>query len=120
LAFCNCEIHSGIELVLNAANIDDKIKDCDLVITGEGRVDMQTAFGKVPQGVAKHAKAFDKPVVALTGSIGKGYENVYDHGIDSVFSVQPGPMTLEESMEKAKDLLCDTAERVIRLFKINN
>lgn len=116
LAFAKTEIHSGIELILNACKIDEKIKDCDLVITGEGRVDNQTAFGKVPAGVAKHAKAFKKPVVALTGSIGKGYETVYDCGIDAVFSVQSGPMTLEESLEKAPALLCDTAQRVMRLY----
>jgi len=116
LAFAKTEIHSGIELILNASGIDEKLKTCDLVITGEGRVDMQTAFGKVPAGVAKHAKAFNKPVIALTGSIGKGYESVYECGIDAVFSVQPGPMSLETSLEDADNLLCDTAERVFRLF----
>ena len=118
LAFAKTEIHSGIELILNSSGIDEKIKDCDLVITGEGRVDMQTAFGKVPAGVAKHAKAFNKPVIALTGSIGNGYEAVYDCGIDAVFSVQSGPMSLEESLENADKLLSDTAERVLRLFML--
>lgn len=118
LAFANAVTQSGIELVLNACNIDDKIKACDLVITGEGRIDMQTAFGKVPVGVAGHAKRFNKPVIALCGSIGKGYEAVYDHGIDAVFSVQSGPMSLEESLKSADSLLCDTASRVMRLFKL--
>lgn len=116
MAFAKTEIHSGIELILNATGIDDKLKICDLVITGEGRVDMQTAFGKVPAGVAKHAKAFGKPVIALTGSIGSGFESVYTCGIDAVFSIQSGPMTLEESLKKADVLLCDTAARVMKLY----
>ena len=118
MAFCETEIHSGIELILNASGIDEKLKIADLVITGEGKVDSQTAFGKVPAGVAKHAKAFQKPVIALTGAIGDGYEAVYECGIDALFSIQSGPMTLEESLKKADKLLCDTAERIMHLYTI--
>lgn len=116
MAFAKTEIYSGIELILDACKIDEKIKDCDLVITGEGRIDKQTAFGKVPAGVAKHAKSFGKPVIALTGCLGDGYESVYDCGIDSVFAIQSGPMSLDDSLKDAPKLLCDTAERVTRLF----
>ena len=116
MAFAKTEIHSGIELILDACKIDEKIKDCDLVITGEGRIDKQTSFGKVPAGVAKHAKAYNKPVVALTGCLGEGYESVYSCGIDSVFAIQSGPMSLDASLKEAPGLLCDTAERITRLF----
>lgn len=119
LAFYKCKVNSGIDLILDTINIDEKIKSADLVITGEGRIDYQSAFGKVPVGVSKHAKSFNKPVIALCGSIGKGYEEVYKYGIDSVFAVSKGPITLEESMKKADILLCDAAERIIRAIKIN-
>ncbi|MBR6728584.1 MAG: glycerate kinase [Clostridia bacterium] len=118
LAFWQAEIFSGIELVLDTLNIDDALQDADLVITGEGRLDGQTLFGKVPIGVAKRSKRFHKPVIALAGSIGEGYRDVYAGGIDAVFSVQNGPMSLEESMENTEGLLADCAHRIMRFYKM--
>jgi len=118
LAFWEPEIFSGIELVLEALGIDEDLQTADLVITGEGRLDGQTLFGKAPVGVAKRAKRYGKPVIALTGSIGDGYRDVYEGGIDAVFSVQNGPMTLQESMENTGALLEDCAHRIMRLYRV--
>ena len=118
LAFWQAEVASGIELVLDLLQIDSALQQADLVITGEGRLDGQTLFGKAPVGVAKRAKLYQKPVIALTGSIGDGYRDVYGGGIDAVFSVQNGPMSLAESMAKTEELLEDCAHRVMRLYAI--
>ncbi len=118
LAFWKAETSSGIELVLDVLQIDGALREADLVFTGEGRLDGQTLFGKAPIGVAKRAKQYGKPVIALTGSIGDGYRDVYEGGIDAVFSVQNGPMCLEDSMAHTEELLTDCAHRVIKLWKI--
>ncbi len=117
LAFWQATVSSGIELVLDVLQIDKALSRADLVITGEGRLDGQTLFGKAPIGVAKRSKKYHKPVIALTGSIGPGYRDVYEGGIDAVFSVQNGPMSLEESMEQTAALLEDCAHRVLKLWK---
>lgn len=117
LAFFGAETASGIELVLDTLRMDDALAQADLVITGEGRLDGQTLFGKAPIGVAKRAKKYGKPVIALTGSIGDGYRDVYDGGIDAVFSIQNGPCSLEESMQNTEALLEDCAHRVMQFYK---
>ena len=92
------------------------IAEGTLVITGEGRMDHQTQFGKTPFGVAQVAKQYQKPVIAIAGSLGEGVESLYDHGIASVFSIVDKPMALEDAMKDAPALLERTAERVLRLF----
>lgn len=118
MAFCNAQLQRGIELVIEATKIEEKIKGADLVITGEGQMDYQTAHGKTPYGVAQVAKKRNVPVVALVGSIGAGVEVLYEKGIDSIFSIVEGPMSLEESMEQGAILIERTANRVIRALKI--
>lgn len=117
MAFWGAEMSSGIELVLDTLQIDKELERADLVITGEGRLDGQTLYGKAPIGVARRAKRFGKPVIALTGSIGEGYKEVYQGGIDAVFSIQNEPMSLEASMQRTGQLLEDTAHRVMQLYK---
>lgn len=117
LAFWNATVSSGIELVLDTLDIDKSLPDADLVITGEGRLDGQTLFGKAPIGVAARAKRYGKPVIALTGSVGDGYRAVYEGGIDAVFAIQNGPMSLSESMEKTPELLSDCAHRIMRFYR---
>lgn len=90
------------------------------MITGEGEINYQTIYGKVPVGVARVAKKYNVPVVALAGSLGPGAEIVYQHGINGLMSIQPGPMTLEYSMKNAAVLLEDAAERLMRLLIIND
>ncbi len=116
LAFFGATTASGIELVLDTLQMDEALQEADLVITGEGRLDGQTLFGKAPIGVAKRAKKYGKPVIALTGSIGDGYRDVYQGGIDAVFAIQNGPLSLQESMKKTQTLLEDCAHRVMQFY----
>lgn len=118
VAFCGATIRSGIDCVLDALDFDRMLKGAALVVTGEGQIDFQTAFGKAPVGVATRAKKQGIPVIALTGSLGEGYQEVYLHGIDAVFSIQNGPMTLQNSMNQAASLLEDIAERAARAMAI--
>jgi len=116
LAFTGARIVSGVEMVIEASGLVDELRDADLVFTGEGRLDGQSAYGKVPVGVARRAKKLGVPVIAITGSIGKGYESIYGLGVDSVQVIAPGPLSLDESMANAEPLIVDSAERAMRLF----
>ncbi|ADL70047.1 glycerate kinase [Thermoanaerobacterium thermosaccharolyticum DSM 571] len=116
MAFLNAKIRSGIDIVMEASNIDEKIKSCDIVITGEGNTDFQTAYGKAPAGIARIAKKYGKPVLILSGGLGKNYKDLYDVGVTSMFSIVDKPMTLQEAMINAKKLMSDRAEDIIRIF----
>ncbi|OXT08490.1 glycerate kinase [Thermoanaerobacterium thermosaccharolyticum] len=116
MAFLNAKIRSGIDIVMEASNIDEKVKSCDIVITGEGNTDFQTAYGKAPAGIARIAKKYGKPVVVLSGGLGKNYKDLYDVGVTSMFSIVDRPMTLQEAMINAKKLISDRAEDIIRIF----
>ncbi|MFC1937523.1 glycerate kinase [Chloroflexota bacterium] len=116
LAFLNARIKPGVDIVIEATSLVEHLKDAALVFTGEGKIDNQTACGKVPAGVARRAKAFGLPVITIAGAIGEGYQAVYEQGIDSVFSIASGPMSLEQSMADAEKLTTDVTERAMRLF----
>lgn len=116
IVFLKAKVIPGIDIVIQATNLVEHLKDADLVFTGEGRLDSQTARGKVPTGVAKKAKEFSLPVIAIAGEILDDYHVVYEHGIDAVLSIAPGPISLSQSMAEAERLITDTAERAIRLF----
>ncbi|NLT95326.1 MAG: glycerate kinase [Clostridia bacterium] len=118
MAFCNARLKRGVELVIEATGLEEKIKGADLVITGEGQMDFQTAHGKTPYGVAQVAKKYNIPVVALVGSIGSGVDILYEKGIDAVFSITQGPMSLEECMKNGNLLLEKTAGNIMRLLSI--
>ena len=110
-AFCGAQFQAGIEAVLDIVGFDERLRDADFVVTGEGQLDSQTVNGKVPVGVAKRVKAHRNiPVYALVGSIGAGAEAVYSHGIDGVFSIADGPITYGESCSRVKELLERVAE----------
>ncbi|GAA3402861.1 glycerate kinase [Paenibacillus hodogayensis] len=117
LAFCEAELKPGIEVVIDLADFDQAVKGADLVITGEGRTDGQTAFGKVPAGIAAEAGRAGVPVVCLSGGLGDGAADLYDHGIAALFSIANRPMTLEEAMQDAGGLLADAAENIVRLYR---
>jgi len=116
--FTNARLRPGVEVVLEATHFDDLVRTADLVITGEGRTDFQTAFGKAPVGVAKAAKKFNVAVVCLAGGLDKGHEDVLEHGIDGLTSVVPMPMTLEECMERGAELVEAAASRLCRLIRV--
>ncbi len=119
MAFLNAELKPGFDIIRDILNLDNYIKQADLIFTAEGKVDFQTQFGKTPFGVAQVAKKFDKPVICLAGSIGEGAEVLYNKGISSIFSIINKPMLLDEAIANASLLLEETAERVMRLYLIN-
>jgi glycerate 2-kinase len=112
LAFLNADLKRGIHIVLNAVNFEDVVKDADLVITGEGRIDSQTIYGKTPIGVAKAAKKYGVPVIALAGSLSQDSDVVYEHGIDALFSIVPGIVTLPNAFEHAAHYMERTARNI--------
>lgn len=111
------ELMSGFELLAELSNLESEIKEADLVITAEGCVDGQSIEGKLPVGVAKLTQKHNKPLIVLTGSMGEHLDPLYSLGINSIFSIQKGPCTLEESINNASALLTSTAERVFRLYQ---
>ena len=121
LAYLNATLKSGIELVMEETGLEDKIKDADLVITGEGRLDGQSYMGKAPVGVAKLAKKYGKPVIAFSGCVTEDAAGCNDHGIDAFFPIVRKPCTLEEAMNigNAYKNLKDTAFQVFRLIQTN-
>lgn len=118
IAFCNASLCQGIEKVLDLTNIEDYLADADLVITGEGQIDSQTVYGKVPVGVAKRAAKYDVPVIAIVGSVGEGASEVYAHGVDAIMSIVNRPMSLSEAVENAAELIENAAENAMRIFNL--
>ncbi len=118
IAFMRAKLKSGIEIVIEASGFEEHLNGVDLVITGEGKIDQQTVYGKTPIGVAKTAKKYGLPVIAISGSIGEGASAVYSNGIDALMSIISYPMSLEEAMDNAFKLISDAAERTIRLVLI--
>ncbi|MDC0705072.1 glycerate kinase [Priestia sp. AB] len=118
LAFLSAELKPGVDIVIKATQLESYIKNADLVITGEGRIDGQTIYGKTPIGVAKTAKKHSVPVIAIAGSIGAGSEAVYEHGISALFSVVPGAVTLPEALEKADENIERTAKNVASVIRL--
>lgn len=117
-SFLQGELVSGISMVLEETKLEDAIKEADLVITGEGRLDGQTAMGKAPIGVAQLAKKYDKPVIAFAGCVTKDATLCNEHGIDAFFPIMRKATTLDEAMnhDNALNNLADTAEQVMRLI----
>ncbi|MED3916378.1 glycerate kinase [Priestia megaterium] len=118
LAFLSAELKPGVDIVIEATQLESYIKDADLVITGEGRIDGQTIYGKTPIGVAKTAKKHSVPVIAIAGSIGVGSEAVYEHGISALFSIVPGAVNLSEALEKADENIERTAKNVASVISL--
>ena len=114
IAFCRAELDRGIEIVLQQNNFSHRITGADLVITGEGRIDNQTVFGKTIAGVARSAQAQNIPTIAVVGSVGTGARAVLDIGVTAYMSICPGPLTLDEAIQRGDELLSDTAEQIIR------
>ncbi|MBP1756205.1 MAG: hypothetical protein H6Q59_2603 [Firmicutes bacterium] len=119
LTFLNSTLESGISIILKEIKLEDDIRDADFVITGEGKLDFQTAMGKAPIGVAKLAKKYQKKVIAFAGGTTKDAIRCNDEGIDAFFSILSLPMTVEEAMENstAKSNLISTTVQVFRLIK---
>jgi len=117
-AFCGAELRQGIEIVTDALHLDNHVADADLVITGEGRIDSQTIHGKVPVGVAKVAKRYNKPVIGIAGSLTADVGVVHEHGIDAVFSVIYTVCTLEEALKNAEENVRMAARNIAAVLKM--
>ncbi|HDL5699560.1 TPA: glycerate kinase [Mannheimia haemolytica] len=115
----NVMLRSGVQIILEATELAEKLVDADLVVTGEGRMDAQSIAGKTPIGVAKTAKQFGKPVIAIVGSLKEDYPVVYQHGIDAVFPIIRQVSNLETVLKSGKENLISTAENVARLWRIS-
>ena len=116
LGYTPARLQPGIEIVLETVKLADHVADADIVFTGEGRIDHQTAHGKTPMGVAKVAKQFNLPVIALAGCVGDNYQAVYQCGIDAVFPCVPRAMSLADAMTEAESNVANLAENVARLW----
>ena len=118
LAFLNADLRPGVDIVMDAVGIDEALEGADLVLVGEGEVDFQTVYNKAPIGVARRAKRLDIPVVSVSGGLGEGYKTVHDHGIDAAVAIPSAPMNLDESSERASELIANAAEQVMRLIRV--
>lgn len=119
IAYLGAKLESGIQIVLRETKLEDYVKDADVVVTGEGRLDAQTVMGKAPSGVANIAKKYGIPVIAFSGMVTDDAVACNEHGIDAFFPILRGVVTLEEAMnpEKARANMSAAAEQVFRLIK---
>lgn len=115
-AFLGAELRRGVDLVLDLVGLDSKLDGADLVIAAEGQIDFQTAFGKAPAGVAERARARGIPCIAIAGGIGEGIAKLHPIGIDAVFSLCSGPLSLEQAMVSGPALLSAATEQIARCF----
>lgn len=121
MSFLNGELSPGIDIIIDFLKLDEKMKDIDLAITGEGEINYQTMMGKAPSGVAKVAKKYNIPVIGIAGALGKDVELINDKGIDAFFSITPKPISLEKAMDRefAKENLKRTISQIMRVYKLN-
>lgn len=118
IAFLGATLKPGAQIVLEAVQLEEKLRTADLVITAEGKLDEQTAYGKSVGAVAALAKRYHLPVLALAGGLGEQYRTVYDLGVDAVAVLPNGPMSLADAMEHAVALTSDATERTLKIFQM--
>ncbi|MBI3521676.1 MAG: glycerate kinase [Chloroflexi bacterium] len=118
IAFLDAHLRSGAELVLEATGFDERLAHADLVITGEGRLDQQSAYGKLTQAVTKRAAAKGRPVIAIVGGTGEGHEALFEQGLTAIEPTSDGPMSLGDAMAHADALIQAAAERVARIVQV--
>ncbi|GCE20506.1 glycerate kinase [Dictyobacter kobayashii] len=118
LAFLGANLRAGAQIILEALRVEEYMKNSDLVITAEGQLDEQTAYGKSVGAIAGLARAYKLPVLAVAGGLGKNYRGIYDLGIDGLIVLPTGPMSLVYAMEHAASLTSQAAERALRLFNM--
>lgn len=117
-AFLGAQFQAGVEVVAELVGLAEAVKGADLVITGEGRFDAQTLRGKTPFGVARIARQCGVPVIVIAGTLGEGYQALYEHGIDAAFALASGPMTLEQACVEAPRLLRERASDIARVWRV--
>jgi len=117
ITFLGAELVRGVDAILDLVQFDKLMKNVDLVITGEGNMDGQSLYGKVPIGVAKRCEQFGVPVIAVVGGMDESATAVYEHGIAAVFPILPKAMPLEEALQQSEDVFDAAADRLFRLIK---
>ncbi|PHN62218.1 glycerate kinase [Pseudomonas viridiflava] len=117
-AYLNASFRAGVEVVADLTGLEQALRGADLVITGEGRFDAQTLRGKTPLGVARVAQRQQVPVIVLAGTLGEGYDQLYQHGISAAFALTSGPMDLEKACREAPRLLHERARDVARVWQL--
>lgn len=118
MAFLNGELKKGIEMVIEYSKLEEKVKNADMVWTGEGSIDFQTQYGKTPIGVAKIAKKYNKPVIALAGRVGDNIDVLYEKGIDSIFGIIRELTDIDEALLNGKRNIQKTSEDIVRLINL--
>jgi glycerate 2-kinase len=118
MAFLSGSMARGIDTVLEAVRIEEKLQEVDLVITGEGHTDAQTAFGKTPVGVAMAAKKYHKPVICISGGIASDIDSLYEFGFDVIIGATQSPMSLQDAMNNAPSLIRHAIISVLRAMLI--
>lgn len=116
--FLHANLKSGIETVLDLIDFDGLLEGVDLVVTGEGRIDWQSAFGKVPSGIGMRCRKKGIPAVAIVGGMGNGADKIYEFGVESIIPTINGAMDIEEALERAEELYANAADRLFRLVKV--
>lgn len=116
MAFLDARIEKGINVIIEVSGLEASIADADLVITGEGKIDNQTFYGKAPLGIAQLAKKHGIPVIGIAGTLGQDLNQLYELGFTSIFAIEDRPMTLDESISGAKQLIEKLAGNIVRLF----
>lgn len=119
VAFLDGKLVSGLDIVLNTYNIEEIMKDTSLVITGEGKIDEQSVNGKVTVGVAKKAKSYGIPVIALAGTVNNKALKELNKHIDAIFSIIPAPVDLDEAFSKSSKWIEHTIEQVFKLLRVD-
>jgi glycerate kinase len=119
MAFLNARLASGINTVLDACFFENHIKDADLILTGEGKIDAQSAMGKTIDGVLSRAQKYGVPVIAIGGSIFDGAEVLHDKGLLGMFSICDRPQTLQSAMDNSAHLIEKLCSQIVRIFYIH-
>lgn len=120
VAFAGATLRPGVEVVAEVTRLEERMNSCDLVFTGEGSLDGQSIEGKTPVGVSRIAKKLDVPVAAFAGTLGEGYEALYDEGIDFITSISPATVTVEYAIKHYDTLLADAVEKFARSWAEEN
>lgn len=118
VAFLDAKLRPGTEIIFEALGVDRALEGADLLFTGEGRIDGQDLFGKAPMEVAKRARAYGIPSIAIAGSTGKDYRVVFEHGLDAVIGTINRPMNLERAVQESSRLITDAAMRACRMVQV--
>lgn len=119
MAFLSGRLMPGFDMIADAVNLEEKIKQADLVITGEGKIDSQTQFGKTPFGVAQLALKHGKPVIGIAGTVEEGADVMYNMGFDVILPILEKPSDLDDAIRHAEELLKRSGERIARLISLN-